>query len=117
MATKKKAVRKPRITTLSQLKAAQAEYAGLVESVQIFIRSVRNEQPDSFRMDLAVKTAEGKDHLFNVSSLLASVLTANGLGKQVRLVANPDPKGGTLGIRFFDAVSVKTLEDYIYGRR
>jgi len=101
MATKKtKAVRKPRITTLSQLKAVQANYAELVVRVQNYIRVVRNQVPDNFRMDMSVKTAEGKDGFINVASLLASVLTANGLGKQVRLVANPDPKGGTLCVRF-----------------
>ena len=61
MATKKtKAVRKPRITTLSQLKAVQANYAELVVCVQNYIRVVRNQVPDNFRMDMSVKTAEGK---------------------------------------------------------
>ena len=79
-------------------------------AISNYFRALLYQRPDGFQITLHAKTQDGKDGVFNVSSLLSSVLTAQGLGKQVRLEAETDSKGGTLYIRFYSPVPKTGLE-------
>ena len=91
-------------TRTSKLAAVTATFNELKSAVREYFMARANQRPDDFKFDLATTTAEGKEHLFKVSSLLAAVLTAQGLGKEVRLIAFPNEKGGSLSVRFFSPV-------------
>jgi hypothetical protein len=112
MAKKKVVVVKK--TRISKLAVMAAELAEIKVAVNNYFASVRYQQPEDFKFDLAAKTTDGKDAAFNVPSLLASVLTAQGLGKEARLIAAPDPKGGMLQIRFYTPVARPTALQFSF---
>lgn len=93
-------IRKP--TAKQKLISLQAE-------IDNFLSNLRHRNRDNFQIAMKVKDKDGKDCAFNVPSLLASVLTAQNFGKEVRLEAAPAPDGGTLYVRFYDPVSTAGL--------
>jgi hypothetical protein len=95
----------PKKVRISKLAVMAAELAEIKAAVNSYFARVRYQQPEDFKFDLAVKTADGKDGVFKTASLLASVLTAQGLGKEARLIAAPNPEGGMLQIRFYTPVA------------
>jgi hypothetical protein len=80
--------------------------------VQEYFNAVRWRKPDSFQIEMHSQTQDGKPGTFNVASLIASVLTAQGLGKEVRLEAIADAKGGTLYVRMYSPVPKNGLDGY-----
>ena len=55
---------------------------------------------------VAVENNVPKDHAVNVPSLIASVITAQGLGKEIRVKAVQDPTGGALVLEFYSPVNI-----------
>lgn len=55
---------------------------------------------------VAVENNVPKDHAVNVPSLIASIVTAQGLGKEVRVKAVQDPTGGALVLEFYSPVNI-----------
>ena len=49
---------------------------------------------------------ECEDCMANVPSLIASVITAQGLGKEVRVKAVQDPTGGALVLEFYSPINI-----------
>jgi len=111
MSVKKKAVKKATKTT--KLALTQTTLAELREKIAEYFSAVRYRTADSFQITLqaTVTNAEGvkQDGKFNVPSLLASVLTAQGLGKEVKLEAVPNAQGGMLYVRFYSPVPTNGL--------
>ena len=106
MATKKTTkVRKARITTLSQLTALQAEHAELRTGIRQYVRALRHQLPDMFKITLPAKTGD-KDTMIRISSLMSSVITAKGLGKEVRIGIQQAEDGGTMFIEFYAPVEL-----------
>ena len=56
---------------------------------------------------VAVENNVPREHMVNVPSLIASVITAQGLGKEVRVRAVQDPTGGALLIEFFSPIRIE----------
>ena len=54
-----------------------------------------------------------KVHMANVPSLIASVITAQGLGKEVRVKAVQDPTGGALVLEFYSPVNIDGKADLL----
>ena len=102
---KKKAVKR-----VSKLASALDQLKTLRAGVESYFSRLRYRQPDPFQITLQAKTQDGKDGIFNVPSLIAAVLTGQGLGKEVRLVAEPNEKGGTLRVQFYKPVSKNGLD-------
>jgi hypothetical protein len=105
---KKKAARKAKITTLSQLRALQAEHTELIASIRQYVSDVVHPMRSNFQITLPAKTGD-KDSMFRVSSVMSSVLTAAGLGQTVRLEAQPAEDGGTLLVRFYKPVNMPAV--------
>lgn len=97
-------VKKPTVT--EQLQELQGRVSNYINTIQYR----QNYRSDRFQISLPAKNKDGKDMLFNVPSLLASVLTAQNLGKEVRLEAAGAEDGGTLYVRFYDPVSTTGLQ-------
>ena len=76
----------------------------LIEAVKEYFRNVRYSQPEAFSISLPAKT-DDKDTMIRVSSLMSSILTATGLGKKAKIVAEPAADGGRLLIQFFTPVA------------
>jgi ABC-type proline/glycine betaine transport system permease subunit len=49
--------------------------------------------------------------MVNVPSLIASVITAQGLGKEVRVSAVQDPTGGALVFNFYSPINIDGTVD------
>jgi len=47
-----------------------------------------------------------REHMVNVPSLIASIITAQGLGKEVRVNAVQDPTGGALLLEFYSPINI-----------
>lgn len=105
MAKKKETIKK-----LTKLELAEGQLSELRASVRKYVAENKYRTARGFQIELQAKTQDGKDGLFNVPSLIASVLTAQGLGQEVRLVAEGNAKGGTLYVRFYDKVPTTGLE-------
>jgi hypothetical protein len=76
--------------------------------IDVYLTAVNYRQRDDFSITMK-PLVDGKEGMFKVSSLLASVLTAQGLGKEIRLEAQPGADGGTLYVRFYNPVSTAPL--------
>ena len=62
---------------------------------------------------VAVENNVPKDHAVNVPSLIASIVTAQGLGKEVRVKAVQDPTGGALVLEFYSPVNIDGKADLL----
>ncbi len=100
---------KKKVVRVSKLASALEQLKALRVAIETYVSRLRYRQADLFQITLQAKTQDGKEGMFNVASLLASVLTAQGLGKEVRLVAEANPQGGTLYVRFYSPVSTDSL--------
>lgn len=90
-------------TRTSKLATTTAKFAELANAVLVYFRARQNQKPEAFQITLAAKTGD-KDTMIRVGSLMSAVLTASGLGKEARLIAEPAPDGGTLYVRFYTPV-------------
>jgi hypothetical protein len=118
MATKKrkKAVKAP--TAVKPKKPTLAErYAVLKATISKYFELVHYRRPDGHQIVLSatVTTPEGskRDGVMNIPSLLAAVLTAQGLGKEVRLEGVQDGQGGTLYVRFYSPIRMPDGADLL----
>jgi ABC-type proline/glycine betaine transport system permease subunit len=112
MATKKA----KKVTTLSQLRASNKETADVIQkfetlkaTVREYFSHIRYRSPEySIKLAATIAGENGaqKVHMANVSSLIASVVTAQGLGKEVRVKAIQDPTGGALVLDFYSPVNI-----------
>lgn len=97
------ATQKAKKPTLSQ------SYDTLRATIREYFSQLRYRQPE-YSIKLAASVAgEGgaqKVHMVNVPSLIASVVTAQGLGKEIKIKAVQDPTGGALIIEFYAPVTV-----------
>ena len=99
---------KPKKPTVKQqletLKATVSEY----------FKQLRYREPEQHQIALQATVAQPdgtkRDGVFNVASLIAAVLTAQGLGNEVRLEAEQTSQGGTLYVRFYKPVRVAGQE-------
>jgi hypothetical protein len=76
--------------------------------VDVYLTALNYRRADNFTITLK-PLVDGKEGTFKISSLLSAVLTAQGLGKEVRLEAEPAADGGTLYVRFYNPVSTAPL--------
>ena len=90
-------------TRASKLSAVTVKFAELKSAVESYFTACRFQQPEAFSITLPAKT-DDKDTMIRVSSLMSSVLTATGFGKEARVIAKPAEDGGTLLIQFFTPV-------------
>ena len=99
-------ISKPKKATVKE------QLAALKTRVSEYFSARRWRTHDNFQITLPAKAEDGKtDKLFNVPSLMAAVLTAQGLGKEVRLVAEPATDGGRLYVRFYSPVPTAGLDN------
>ena len=87
-------------TRTSKLAKVTEKFEALKLAVGEYFNARRYQQPESFSITLPAKTGD-KDTTVRVASLMSSVLTATGLGKEARLEAVPAADGGTLFVRFY----------------
>lgn len=99
----KKQIKAVKKTRTSKLKTVQAKFDELKLAVGVYFQARRYQQPEAFSITLPAKT-DDKDTMIRVSSLMSSVLTATGFGKEARVIAKPAEDGGTLLIQFFTPV-------------
>ena len=81
----------------------------LKTAVREYFNRLRYRQPEySIKLPakVAVENNVPKDHAVNVPSLIASVITAQGLGKEIRVKAVQDPTGGALVLEFYSPVNI-----------
>ena len=85
------------------------QLATLKATIREYFDHVRYRSPE-YSIKLAASIAgEGgvqKVHMANVPSLIASVITAQGLGKEVRVSAMQDPTGGALVFNFYSPINI-----------
>ena len=86
----------------------------LKATVYEYFKQLRYRQPEQHQIALQATVAQPdgtkRDGVFNVASLIAAVLTAQGLGNEVRLEAEQTSQGGTLYVRFYKPVRVAGQE-------
>jgi hypothetical protein len=93
-------VKKPTVSEqLATLKATIREYFDRVR-----YRSA--EYQIKLPAKIAGENGVQREHMVNVPSLIASVITAQGLGKEVRVSAVQDPTGGALVFNFYSPVNI-----------
>jgi hypothetical protein len=112
MAKKKVVVVKK--TRISKLAVVTEQLATLRATIQEYFRKLRfrSAEPHQYAMNATVVGIDGvkRDGQFNVASLIATVMTARGLGKEVRLEAEQNAQGGTLYVRFYSPVNVDGVD-------
>jgi hypothetical protein len=90
------------------------QLATLAATIREYFKQVRYRKPEDHQIKLQAVVVQGdgtkRDGVFNVASLIAAVLTAQGLGKEVRLEAEQTPQGGTLYVRFYSPVRVDGID-------
>lgn len=90
------------------------KYETLRTTIREYFNQVRYRRPEDHQIKLQAVVVNGdgtkRDGIFNVASLIAAVLTAQGLGKEVRLEAEQTPQGGTLYVRFYSPVHVDGVD-------
>ena len=107
MAAKKKTVAKK--IRVSKLASVTQQLTELQTAIRQYFTDLSYQQPSSFEISLPAKT-DDKDTMIRISSLMSSVMTGAGLGKEVRLIAEPAPTGGRLVVRFFSPVPKNGLD-------
>lgn len=83
--------------------------ATLSATIRDYFSEVRYRQAEyTIKLPAKVTGENGvqKDHAVNVPSLIASVVTAQGLGKEIRMKAVQDPTGGALIIEFYSPITL-----------
>ena len=94
---------KPKKATVSQ------QLSDLKQRVSDYFYALLFQRPDNFQITYS-SVIDGKEGIAKVSSLLTAVLTAQGLGKEVRLEAIPGDKTGTLFVRMYTPVPKNGLD-------
>jgi hypothetical protein len=118
MATKKrkKAVAAPTVVKAKK-PTLMERYTILKATISKYFELVRYRRPDQHQIILSatVTTPEGikRDGVINIPSLLAAVLTAQGLGKEVRLEGVQDGQGGILYVRFYSPIRMPDGADLL----
>ena len=112
-----------KVTTLSQLRASNKETATVIEkyetlkaTVREYFSHLRYRTPEySIKLPATVPGEGGvqKTHMANVPSLIASVITAQGLNKEIRVRAVQDSTGGALEFLFFTPVNIDGRADLL----
>ena len=95
-----KKLRNMKLTRVSKLAAIQTQYNLLKEGVRQYVTAIRYQAADKFKITLPAKTGD-KDTMIRVSSLMSAVITAKGLGKEVRVNVQQADDGGTMLIEFY----------------
>jgi hypothetical protein len=105
---------KKKLTTPTTTKVKKAtvkeQLATLKATIRDYFDRLRYRQPEyTIKLPAKITGENGvqKEHAANVPSLIASVITAQGLGKEVRLKAVQDPTGGALVIEFFSPLTLR----------
>lgn len=109
----KKSKSTKRAPRVSQLEIVTTAYSELRAAVQTYFNALKYRRPEAFSITLSAKT-DDKDTMIRVSSLMSSVLTGAGLGKEVRLVAMPAADGGSLSVQFFTPVAKPEPLNIVY---
>jgi len=112
-----------KVTTLSQLRASNKETATIIEkyetlkaTVREYFSHLRYRTPEySIKLPATVPGEGGvqKTHMANVPSLIASVITAQGLNKEIRVRAVQDSTGGALEFVFYTPVNIDGKADLL----
>ena len=111
---KKKVVRIPHPDLVHKPKmvkpTVKEQLATLKATISAYFERIKYRQPEySIKLPakVAVENNVPKDHAVNVPSLIASVVTAQGLGKEIRVKAVQDPTGGALIIEFYTPIQIE----------
>jgi hypothetical protein len=99
------------VTTKTKKPTVKQQLATLKATIREYFDRIRYRQPEytiKLPAKIAVENNVPKDHAVNVPSLIASVVTAQGLGKEIRVKAVQDPTGGALIIEFYTPVQVES---------
>lgn len=112
-----------KVTTLSQLRASNKETATVIEkyetlkaTVREYFSHLRYRTPEySIKLPATVPGEGGvqKTHMADVPCLIASVITAQGLNKEIRVRAVPDSTGGALEFVFYTPVNIDGKADLL----
>ena len=85
------------------------QLATLKATISAYFTHLKYRSPEySIKLPAKIAGENGvqRDHAANVSSLIASVITAQGLNKEVRVQAVQGPTGGALEFLFFTPVNL-----------
>jgi hypothetical protein len=85
------------------------QLATLKATIREYFQHLKYRSPEySIKLPATIAGENGaqKVHMANVPSLIASVITAQGLGKEVRVRAIQDPTGGALEFLFYSPVNI-----------
>ena len=112
-----------KVTTLSQLRASNKETATVIKKYETLKATVREyfshlwyRTPEySIKLPATVPGEGGvqKTHMANVPSLIASVITAQGLNKEIRVRAVQDSTGGALEFVVYTPVNIDGKADLL----
>lgn len=94
----------------SKLETVTKQLETLRTTMAEYFQRVKYRQPEySIKLPakIAVENNVPKDHAANVPSLIAAVITAQGLGKEVRVKAVQDPTGGALVLEFYSPIQLE----------
>lgn len=111
MAIKKSKARIAPVTVTPTVKkpTVKEQLETLRNTIREYFNHLHYRQPEytiKLPAKVAVENNLPKDHAVNVPSLIASIVTAQNLNKEVRLRAVQDPTGGALLIEFFTPVTI-----------
>ena len=120
MAVKKKTVKKKTVVQKDKKPTKLALVTGQLETLKATIREyfshLRYRTPEySIKLPATVPGEGGvqKTHMADVPCLIASVITAQGLNKEIRVRAVPDSTGGALEFVFYTPVNIDGKADLL----
>lgn len=103
-------------TAVPKKPAVKEQLETLKTAIREYFSHLRYRSPEytiKLPAKIAVENNVPKDHAVNVPSLIASIVTAQGLGKEVRVKAIQDPTGGTLVLEFYSPVNIDGKADLL----
>ena len=109
-------VKKTTVTVKTKKPTVKEQLETLKTTIREYFDHLRYRSPEytiKLPAKVAVENNLPKDHAVNVPSLIASIVTAQNLNKEVRLRAVQDPTGGALRIEFFTPVNIDGKADLL----
>jgi hypothetical protein len=97
------------VKTLNKKPTVSEQLATLKATISEYFSHLKYRSPEySIKLAASIAGENGaqKVHMANVPSLIAAVITAQGLGKEVRVRAVQDPTGGALEFLFYSPVNI-----------
>lgn len=100
-----------KVETVAKVKpnTVKEKLATLSATIQAYFSELRYRRPEYTLQFEAILTGENgakREHMVNVPTLIASIVTAQGLGKEIRVRANTNRDGGTMFIDFYSPVTL-----------